>query len=138
MAKIQVLTAITLDGFLPDTTDALMQWVKTDKKGFACWHKKTTVPIMPNAFLDLICRKDEKDSPYTYLAEITDSAATELLRGLFLYNLVDEIVIYLLPLSYGKGTSISNLFPGHHWELIHATNFSNGICRMIYGKACEK
>ena len=69
---------------------------------------------------------------YCYLAEVSDSESLELLRGLSLYNLVDELIVYLLPISSGGGTSIQNILPTLQWRLHEATTFSNGICRLIY------
>lgn len=69
---------------------------------------------------------------FTYLAEVSDSESLELLRGLFHYNLVDELVIYLLPISSNRGTSIQSILPALQWRLHKATTFSNGICRLIY------
>lgn len=137
MARIQVIMAMTSDGFLPDTDDRLVQWVKTDKKGFPYWRKKCAMTILPHSLLDLICEKDEEDDTYTYLAEITDTETLELLRGLFLYNLVDEIIIYQLPLFSGGGISVRNIFPSRCWNLLESTFFPNGICRMIYRKTCN-
>ena len=41
MAKIQIITAMTMDGFLPTTEESLMQWVLNDAKGFP--HTGTSV-----------------------------------------------------------------------------------------------
>lgn len=37
MAKIQVIMALTLDGFLPHEDEMLMRWVRENKRyGFPC------------------------------------------------------------------------------------------------------
>lgn len=132
MAKIQAVTVMTLDGFLPESDNVSMQWVMDHRKGFAHWSERCDARILPHSILDLLCEKDSKDNTFTYLAEITDSESLELLRGLFLYNLVDELVIYLLPISSGGGTSIQHVLPTLQWRLHEAATFSNGICRLIY------
>lgn len=137
MPKIQAVTAMTLDGFLPDTADMSMRWVMNHRKGFACWRERCDARILPHSILDLLCEKDSKDNTFTYLAEVSDSESSELLRGLFHYNLVDELVIYLLPISSGRGTSIQNILPALQWRLHKATAFSNGICRLIYRDPCK-
>lgn len=126
---------MTLDGFLPKSDNALMQWVRNHKRGFAYWCERCDALILPHSILDLLAEKDSKDDSFTYLAEISDSESVELLRGLFLYNLVDELVIYLLPLSSVRGTSIQQILPACQWKLYKATTFSNGICRLIYRKS---
>lgn len=132
MAKIQAVTVMTLDGFLPESDNVSMRWVMNHRKGFVRWRERCDARILPHSILDLLCEKDGKDNTFTYLAEVSDSESLELLRGLFLYNLVDELVIYLLPVSSGSGTSIQNMLPTLQWRLHKATTFSNGICRLIY------
>lgn len=132
MAKIQAVTVMTLDGFLPESDNESMQWVMDHRKGFAHWRERCDARILPHSILDLLCEKDGKDNTFTYLAEVSDSESLELLHGLFHYNLVDELVIYLLPISSNRGTSIQSILPALQWRLHKATTFSNGICRLIY------
>ena len=132
MPKVQAVTAMTLDGFLPETDNVLMRWVMNHRKGFAHWRERCDARILPHSILDLLCEKDGKGNTFTYLAEVSDSESLELLRGLSLYNLVDELIVYLLPISSGGGTSIQNILPTLQWRLHEATTFSNGICRLIY------
>lgn len=134
MARIQVVTAMTLDGFLSETAGALVSWIRNDRRGFPLWRERCSAFILPHSILDLLCEKDCKGDSFTYLAEIIEPESVELLRGLFLYNLVDELVIYLLPISAGQGISVLNTFRPQHWELHKTTSFPNGICRLIYRK----
>lgn len=134
MARIQVVTAMTLDGFLPETAGTLVSWIKNDRRGFPLWRERCSAFILPHSILDLLCDKDGKDGSFIYLAEIIDLESVELLRGLFLYNLVDEIVVYILPFSTGQGISVLDTFRPQHWELQKNTSFSNGICRLVYRK----
>lgn len=126
---------MTLDGFLPDAADMSMRWVMNHRKGFAYWRERCDARILPHSILDLLCEKDSKDNTFTYLAEVSDSESLELLRGLFLYNLVDELVIYLLPISSCRGTSIQYILPNLQWRLHKTTAFPNSICRLIYHKS---
>lgn len=59
MAKVQIITAMTLDGFLPGEDEELFKWVKTDKRGFPFWHGRSTF-MLPIGYpmLDLICEKN--------------------------------------------------------------------------------
>lgn len=128
------MTAITLDGFLPETAGTLLSWIKNTRQGFPQWRERCSAFILPHSILDLLCEKDSKDDSFTYLAEIINPGSVELLRGLFLYNLVDEFVVYQLPLSAGQGISVLDTFRPQHWELYKTTSFPNGICRLIYRK----
>ena len=123
---------MTLDGFLPETDDSPMQWVMGHKKGFAYWRERCDALVLPHSILDLLCEKDTKTGSFTYLAEISSLESVELLRGLLHYNLVDELIVYLLPLSYGRGTSIQRILPARWWKLYKNDTFPGGICRLIY------
>lgn len=137
MAKIRATIAMTLDGFLPETDNVLTQWVMNHRKGFVHWQEHCNAWILPHSILDLICEKDSKNASFTYLAEVYDAESLELLRGLFHYNLVDELIIYLFPYSMGKGNSVQDILPSRQWQLHKVTAFSNGICCLIYRNPCR-
>ena len=84
MSRIQVVTAITLNGFLPEPTGTLVPWVRNDRRGFPFWRERCSVLILPHSILDLLCDKDSRDDSFTYLAEIIEPESVELLRGLIL------------------------------------------------------
>lgn len=123
--------AMTMDGFLPREDEELMKWVKTDQRyGFPYWLEKATMPLFPHYPLSRLFNKEKEDA--VLLAEVIDKETSELLRGLFFYNLVDEIVLYLLPLSYREGSPLSGNFQPCQWTLRKVKSFPNGICRMVF------
>ena len=61
-----------------------------------------------------------------------DGGSAEYADGLFRYNLVDETVLFLLPLSYGGGIPLTGEFRSARWKLLGCKTFSNGICRLMY------
>lgn len=138
MAKVRIIMAMTLDGFLPEENEKQVQWVKTDKRGFLHWKEKGTYPLFPDyPLLDLVCSKDTTDDSFIYYTEITDHESVELLRGLFLYHIVDEMILYLIPITVGKGTHIMKHVSFCHWSLYKTKQFRNGICCMVYRKCKE-
>lgn len=135
MAKVQLVMAMTLDGFLPEENDKLMQWVKTDKKGFPRWKEECSYPLFPGyPLLDLICSKDQSEEGFTYYAQISCKDSVELLRGLFLYHMVDEVVIYLLPITANKGIHIMKHVSPCQWSLYKTKQYPGGISMMVYRK----
>lgn len=134
MAKIQIIMALTLDGFLPQKEEALMQWVRENiRHGYPYWQEEATFHICPlYGVMDLtdVARKYDKDC--IYLATVYDEQSAEYACGLFRNNLVDEVVLYLLPLSYKKGILLLQGFPARRWKLHSCKAFSNGICRLVY------
>ena len=77
----------------------LTQLVKNHSEGFVYWRERFNALIFPHSLLDLLCEKDRKNASFTYLAEVQDAETLELLRGLFHYNLVDELIVNLFPYS---------------------------------------
>ena len=135
MAKVRIMIAMTLDGFLPEENEKRMQWVKTDKKGFSHWKKESTYPLFSDyPLLDLVCSKERTDDSFIYYTEITDNKSVELLRGLFLYHIVDEMILYLIPVTAGKGTHIMRYVSPCYWSLHKVKQYRNGICCMVYQK----
>lgn len=138
MVKIQIITAMTMDGFLPKAGESLMQWVKNDATGFPYWHEHSVYRLMPHyPLLDLLAEKHSgKNKSDIYIAEISDAPSIELIRGLSRYNLIDEMVLYILPIVAGKGTPIFDGLTPSRWSVHKTTTFPNGITRIIYRNSC--
>ena len=130
---------MTIDGFLPRENDKMLQWVRTDRHGFPEWNRKgASAIILPGIpFVDLMCDVDSSADSDIYLAEIHDVESAGLLRGLSLYHLIDEVVIYLFPYISGEGFSIASRLPSGTWNLCHSKTFKNGICRLTYCKSLQ-
>ncbi len=133
MATIRIIAVTTIDGFLPETDNELMQWVKTNAQGFPYWRERCLY-ILPARYplLDLLNDKRTTSNSDIYIAEIFDKPTAELLSGLSRYRLIDEMVIYTLPIIAGSGTPVFDNLNGSRWKLHKSKTFSNGISRIIY------
>ena len=109
-----------------------------DAKGFPYWHERSIYRLMPHyPLLDLLAEKhSDNNQSDTYIAEISDKDSIELLRGLSRYNLIDEMVVYILPVIAGKGTLVFDALTPSRWNMYKTTSFSNGITRIIYRNSC--
>ena len=81
-------------------------------------------------------KHSDKNQSDTYIAEISDKDSIELLRGLSRYNLIDEMVVYILPIIAGKGTPVFDDLTPSRWNIHKTTTFPNGITRIIYRNSC--
>ena len=62
---------------------------------FPYWRGRSTRMLYPGyPLVDLICDKEQSAPSDIYLAEIYDDSGAELLRGLSLYRLIDEMVTF--------------------------------------------
>ena len=60
MAKLQVLIAMTLNGFVPARNDSLLQWIQNSDDGFPYWRGRSTRMLYPGyPLVDLICDKEQ-------------------------------------------------------------------------------
>lgn len=101
MAKVQIIMPVTLDGFLPDKNEELMEWLSTDRNGFPYWEERATFNMYPHyGMLDLMDAKERRDNNCTFFMKVQDEKSAEYAGGVFLFRLADELVIYLLPISY--------------------------------------
>lgn len=133
MATVCIITAMTIDGFLPDAGSSLMRWLMTDAKGFRYWHDRGTCTLEADyPVLDLVCDKDSTDKSCIYIAEVSNLDGMELMTRLFRYNIIDELVIHILPEIAGAGTPIFQNCVPSGWILSESTRLKNGICRNIY------
>lgn len=135
MAKIRLVMAMTLDGYLPDENELLMRWVKANKHGFPYWRERSTFDLPANyPMLDLIAKKRNKEKSFIFSAEIADEQKVDLLQALLTYKIIDEWVIYILPYTQGNGISLTSRFMASFWLLNTVRKYKNGICRMIYSR----
>ncbi len=138
MAKLQVLIAMTLNGLVPARNDSLLQWIQNSDDGFPYWRGRSTRMLYPEYPLtDLICDRDTAAQSDIYQAEICDVRSSELLRGLSVYHLIDEMIIFLLPTVCNETVPLSAYLPNGKWELVKTKHFKNGICRLIYRKSLQ-
>ena len=109
-----------------------------DAKGFPYWHEHSIYRLMPHyPLLDLLAEKhSDNNQSDTYIAEISDKDSIEFIRGLSRYNLIDEMVVYILPVIAGKGTPVFDDLTSSRWSVHKTTSFSNGITRIIYRNSC--
>ena len=81
MATVRIITAMTIDGFLPDADNPRMRWLMTDAKGFRYWHDIGTYTLEADyPVLDLVCDKDSTDKSCIYTAGVSDLDGMELMN----------------------------------------------------------
>ena len=97
----------------------LLQWIQNSDDGFPHWRGRSTRMLYPGyPLVDLICDKEQSAPSDIYLAEIYDDSGAELLRGLSLYRLIDEMVIFLLPVISSETVPVSKHISTDKWELV--------------------
>ena len=109
MAKLQVLIAMTLNGFVPARNNSLLQWIQNSDDGFPYWRGRSTRMLYPGyPLVDLICDKEQ-------------SAPSDI----------------LLPVISSETVPVSKHISTDKWELVRTKTFRNGICRLTYRKTLQ-
>ena len=138
MAKVPGVIARTWNGCVTDRNDAQLQWIQNCDDGCPYWRGRPTRMLYPGfPLVDLICDKEQSAPSDIDLAEIYDDSGAELLRGLSLYRLIDEMVIFLLPVISSETVPVSKHISTDKWELVRTKTFRNGICRLTYRKTLQ-
>ena len=133
MATVRIITAMTIDGFLPEADSPLMQWLKTDGKGFPYWHEHSTYPVHSDyPVLDLVCDKNSTDKSCIYNVEISDPESIGFLSRLSHFNIIDQLIIHILPEIAGAGDYLFSDCIPTGLILRKSVRLKNGICRNIY------
>ena len=139
MAKLQVLIAMTLNGSVPARNDSLLQWIQNSNDGFPCWRDRYTRMLYPGyPLVDLICDKEQSAPSDIYLAEIYDDSSAELLRGLSLYHLIDEMVIFLLPVISPKRFPYQNISQRTNGNWSGQKHSKTESAALLIAKHCNK
>ena len=106
--------------------------------GFSYGRDKCTRRLYPGyPLVDFMCEKDMSDPSILYQAEIHDEESIELLRGLSVYHLIDEMIIFLFPSTRPNHKSVSKHLPRGEWKTVKSKTFKNGICRLVYCKTLQ-
>lgn len=131
MAKVQVLAVLSLDGCLLDKTGDASWALRPESYGIdklfdAADYELTS--LYPTSRL----AEDKSDS--LFLIEATQDTATYI-NGLLRLQLVDEIILYILPYIAGTGRHLfgANLSTSH-WDLKEKKEYNGGILRLVYQK----
>ena len=136
MAKVQIASVITLDGYLLERNDPRLTWIENNRNGLFFWRESADIILSGEvSFLSLINQKRVSDTNLTYLAELITEQQLPVIKGLLAYGLVDEVILYVFPETTERGiqTTLASL-PVSEWKLKSSRTFSNGISLLIYSR----
>lgn len=134
MAKVQLLAFISLDGYLVEKSVCPFLWESPDRYGITRIREKAVQVLDPHvSFLSLV--KDKGfSSGYSLMEAEPDTVS--VIESMFRFNLVDGIVLYVVPCFQGNGIRLFTEIPGPSlWKLAGNKSYHTGVCRMIYEKA---
>lgn len=131
--KIQIVAAITIDGFLSEYPEAPRRCFYYDKYSLDALRRSASrILHKDTSLIRLLNEKQQQpSSTLTYLAESsTDNMG--FIKGLLLYSLADELILYIVPRIAGAGVRLFEGAALSAWKPAGNRTFSNGISRIVY------
>lgn len=132
--KIQITATVSSDGYLlpPDAIEN--RWPFDSKHTLSALRKKADMLLHHNDSLLSLLAEKQKACDTIYLAEAT-LQTKELIKGLLLYHLADELIVYISPAEVGKGCAFSELVDMKEWEMQAEHSLSRRVvCRVYHRK----
>lgn len=127
MAKVRLLAALTMDGCPAETTGLSGRWLGSDQYGIGALKEDTSLTLLSN-------RTEQTDDSLNYLIEATEKTVG-IINGMIRMRLVDEIILYLLPVMAGNGSRLfQGSLPESEWTCTESRRWKDGIIRITYGR----
>lgn len=128
--NIQIAAILSIDGYLLEQADGIQAVPRSGRYGWKRLEERG-LPLSPYSSLIDLLDERRQGSEVSYLAEATPETM-ELIRGLLLYRLADESILYVLPRKQEKGIQLADLTALSEWELTEDRLLKSGIRRKVY------
>lgn len=132
MAKVQLLTVQSIDGYMIDNHNELPAVLSDEIEKL----KDAAIrQLNENASLSMLIewRENEPDS-FTYLIEATKETRS-IINGMFRMHLIDEIVRYTIPVMLGSGVSLyQQELPKNNWKVVKTASYKDEMSLTVFRK----
>lgn len=132
MAKVQLLTVQSIDGYMIDNHNELPAVLSDEIEKL----KDAAIrQLNENASLSMLIdwRENEPDS-FTYLIEATKETRS-IINGMFRMHLIDEIVRYTIPVMLGTGVSLyQQELPKNNWKVVKTASYKDEMSLTVFRK----
>lgn len=128
--QIQVVAAISSDGYLLKLENHINNIAGSKKYGLSAWKEKNDLSLHKESSLIVLLEEKRQLSNTNYLA-IATSDMHSLINGLFLYQIVDELVLYKIPCQKETDIRLPE-FSSSKWVLRKEVPLKNGLYCLTY------
>jgi len=129
--KIQVVATISANGYLLKRDNKTEKQISSGKYGFNTLQKRADLMLHKESSLIALLEDKRKLSDTNYLVEATPETI-DLIKGLLLYRLADELILYMLPDQKEDGIKLFDLTSPSDWILAKESSERNGYRCFIY------
>ena len=133
MAKVRLLAVLTIDGCPAETTMLSGSWLDSDKYGIGALKEEAVSVLDENmSLISLSNRTEHAGDSLIDIIEATASTAG-IINGMMRMRLVDEIVLYQLPVIAGNGRKLfHSSLPESEWICTENKRWKDGMIRITY------
>ncbi|SEF96263.1 dihydrofolate reductase family protein [Parabacteroides chinchillae] len=132
MAKVQLLTVQSIDGYMIDNYNELPAVLSDEIEKL----KDAAIrQLNENISLSMLIdwRENEPDR-FTYLIEATKETRS-IINGMFRMHLIDEIVRYTIPVMLGTGVSLyQQELPKNNWKVVKTASYKDDMSLTVFRK----
>ena len=131
--KIQIVATISTDWYLLKQENKTKNQIKTRKYGFNTLQKRADLILHKESSLIALLEEKRQSSDTNYIVESTPETL-DLIKGLFLYRLADELILYMLTDQKEDGIKLFDLTSSADWILEKETSLRDTSRCLIYHK----
>ena len=129
--KIQVVATISANGYLLKRENKTKKQISFGKYGFNALLKRADLMLHKESSLIALLEEKRQSSDTNYLAEATPETL-DLIKGLFLYRLADELILYMMPRSKENGIKLFDLTSPSDWILENESSLRDTSRCLVY------
>jgi hypothetical protein len=129
--NIQVVATISIDGYLLEPEEKTKTGACSEKHGLASLQNNADIILSMNDSLIGLLEEKRKCSNANYLAEVNYETMS-FIKGLFLYQLADELILFQVPFIKETGIRLSDLTTPSEWILKDENHLKNNCHLFIY------
>ena len=129
--KIQIVATISTDGYLLKRENKTKKQISLGKYGFNALLKRVDLTLHKESSLIALLEEKRQSSDTNYLVEATPETL-DLIKGLFLYQLVEEMILYMLPDQKKNGIRLFDLTSPSDWILEKESSLRDNFRCFIY------
>jgi len=129
--KIQIVATISADGYLLKRENKNKKQISSYKYGFSALQAHADLMLHKENSLIALLEEKRQSSDTNYLAEAAPESL-DLIKGLFLYRLADELILYIIPSPKGNGIKLFDLTSPADWILEKESPLKNASRCFIY------
>ena len=134
MAKVQLLAVLSIDGCLTELQPRRRLRRSPEDYGMEEICDNALYRLTPDYSISILQEWREKSGNTCYLLEATAKNA-EYANGLLRMNVIDEIILYIVPRIIGTGRHLfKSALPEAEWRLAESKGYDDDVIRLTYRK----